>query len=102
MIWDREPGEPNVPALDEALSPEQLRGLQDGVGAVILPVTDGWRIRYFSLPDFDAEPGTTFSSFDAAMAALQKVLPVINTDEERARARQELHEQLDRSGNPPA
>jgi hypothetical protein len=74
------------------LTPEQLRGLQYGVAAIIMPVSGGWRVHYFSIPDFGQEPGTDFPSFEAAIAAIEDVLPAVNTPEERARARDELQE----------
>ena len=73
---------------------DRLRTFQWGVAATIMPVTDGWRIHYFSVPDFDEEPGTTFPTFEAAISALQEVLPVVNTDEARATAREELKGRL--------
>jgi hypothetical protein len=74
------------------LTPEQLRGLQYGVAVTLMPVSEGWRVHYFSIPDFDEEPGTDFPSFEAAIDAIEDVLPAVNTPEERARARDELEQ----------
>lgn len=83
------------------LTPEQLRGLQYGVAASLMPVGDGWRLHYFSLPHFEDEPGTDFPSFEAALDAMVEVLPAVNTDEERARARDELHDRMRNSNHSP-
>jgi len=72
------------------LSAEQLEALQNGVAATIMPVTNGWRVQYFSVPSFDQEPGTTFPTFASALAAIGDVLPRVNSPEERARARADL------------
>jgi len=72
------------------LSAEQLEALQHGVAATIMPVASGWRVQYFSGQDFDGQPGTTFPSFAAALAAIGEVLPRVNSEEERARARADL------------
>lgn len=84
------------PDQGDELSLEQLRGLQHGVAATITPVSDGWRVHYFSVPDFEQQPGTTFSTFQAALAAMDEVLPVVNSSKERSRARDELRERLHR------
>jgi hypothetical protein len=75
---------------DTTLTPEQVQGLQHGVGASIMPVSDGWRVHYFSIPTFEEEPGTTFPDFDSALAAIKEVLPPVNTEEQRERAREQL------------
>lgn len=93
MTWDAGPDEPEEQtSTDEALSPEQLWGLQCGVAASIMPAADGWRVHYFSLSDFDSQPGTSFPSFDEALAAIKAVLPHVNSPEQRVRAQQELRE----------
>ena len=52
-----------------------------------MPVTDGWKIDFFSVPDFEQEPGTTFSSLREAVQTILEWLPRVNTEEERAKAR---------------
>src|SRR5436305_12352809 len=76
------------------LTLEQLRGFQQGIAVTIMPVRDGWRVHYFSITDFDDEPGTTFPSFEAALAAVEEVLPAVNSPEERERADRELRQRL--------
>lgn len=82
---------------DQKFTVEQLHSFQWGVAATLMPVTGGWRIHYFSVPDFDEEPGTTFPTFEAAISALQEVLPTVNTEEARATAREELEQRLHES-----
>lgn len=95
--YDEDGTEPDRPP---PLTPEQLRGLQYGVAATLMPVGDGWRLHYFSLPHFEDGPGTDFPSFEAALEAMVEVLPAVNTDEERARARDELRDRLRDSNHP--
>jgi hypothetical protein len=97
MTLDGEAGEDVAAGEDLSATLKQLRGLQYGVAVTLMPVSDGWRVNYFSIPDFDAEPGTTFPTFEAAIEAIEQVLPAVNTDEEKARARDELREYLRRS-----
>lgn len=61
---------------------DDLRGFEYGVAASIMPVSDGWKVDYFSVPDFEREPGHVFSSFDRALAAVARVLPHANPPEE--------------------
>jgi len=84
-----------VPDDDVELTIRRLEGLQQGIAGILMPVSDGWRVHYFSLPTFDNEPGTTFSSFETAIEAIVSVLPAVNTLEEKARAGVELREYLD-------
>jgi hypothetical protein len=63
-----------------------------------MPVSDGWCVHYFSVPDFDAEPGDTYSSFETALAAIGDILPMVNAEEERARALQELEQRFGQAG----
>lgn len=84
------------------MTPEQPRGLQYGVAATLMPVGAGWRVHYFSLPHFEEEPRTDFPSFEAALHAMVEVLPAVNTDEEGARASDELRDYLRSSNLPPA
>ena len=94
-----EPGDPSEPL---ELTLEQLRSYQYGIAGVIMPVTGGWRIHYFSIPNFDGEPGSTFPTYEEAMSALDEVLPVANSPGERERATQELRERVRQaSGRPP-
>jgi hypothetical protein len=58
-------------------------------------------VHYFSIPDFDQEPGTDFPSFEAVIDAVRDVLPAVNTSEERTRAREELNERMRDSDDTP-
>jgi hypothetical protein len=80
---------------DFLLTVRRLQGLQQGIAALLMPVESGWRVHYFSRPTFDTEPGTDFPDFDAALAAIAEVLPVVNTSEEKARAQEELRQYLE-------
>ena len=71
------------------LTDEQLAAFEQGWAVVIMPVPDGWRIRYVSANVFADEPGTTFEAINEALAAIQEVLPAVNTPEARARASRE-------------
>jgi hypothetical protein len=73
--------------LETSLNARQLRAFQYGLGARIMPVADGWKIDFFSVPDFEQEPGTTFSSLQEAVQTILEWLPRVNTEEERAKAR---------------
>jgi hypothetical protein len=73
--------------VEVSLTPEQLRALPHGVAATLMPVHDGWRVQYCSLPSFEDEPGSTFPSFEAAIAALSEMLPRVNSEDQRRRAR---------------
>lgn len=95
MSHTTEPGEELV------LTPEQLQGLSRGVAATIMPVSGGWRVHYFSIPDFENEPGDDFPTFEDALAAVSGVLPALNTEEERQRAAAEYREQLPSSDDAP-
>ncbi|MDQ2743460.1 MAG: hypothetical protein M3Z66_14375 [Chloroflexota bacterium] len=77
------------PDADRTLTPEQLRGLQYGVAATLMPVGDCWRLHYFSIPHFEE-----------ALHAVVEVLPAVNSNEERARARNELRDHLRNSNHP--
>lgn len=74
------------------LTDEQLAAFEQGWAAVIMPIHDGWKIRYVSPPTFGDERGTTFGTIDEALAAIREVLPAVNTPEARARARQEFEQ----------
>ncbi len=86
---DQPPG-----GFDPDLPDDQILALQQGIGVSIMPVSDGWRVLYFSLPDFDEEPGKTFRALDAAVADVVRMLPKLNTEERREKARQELAKRL--------
>jgi hypothetical protein len=73
--------------LETSLNARQLRAFQHGLGARIMPVADGWKIDFFSVPDFEQEPGTTFSRLQEAVQTILEWLPRVNTEEERAKAR---------------
>jgi hypothetical protein len=75
-----------------SLSREQLRGYEHGWAVTIMPVGAGWKIQYFSSPDFERESGTEFSTLEAALDAIATVLPAANSEEQRQRAREELAE----------
>jgi len=79
---------------DLVLTVRQLQGLQHGVAASVMPVENGWRVHYFSQPTFEAEPGTDFRTCSEALTAIAQVLPIVNTPEEKARARDELRDYL--------
>lgn len=68
------------------LNARQLRAFRYGLGARIMPATDGWKIDFFSVPDFEREPGTTCSSLKEAVQLILEWLPRVNTEEERAKA----------------
>lgn len=88
-------GATDPPAEDQgALSLAQLRGLQYGVAATIMPVATGWRLHYYSAPSFAEEPGTDFCSLEEAIVAMTEVLAAMNTDEEKLRANAELADRL--------
>jgi hypothetical protein len=72
-------------------TPEELRAIQDGTAALIMPVAGGWKVSYVSGIDFEAERGTTFADFEEAMAAVADLLPKANSEEERAKAREMEH-----------
>ena len=74
----------------DSLTDEQLAAFEHGWAAIIMPASEGWKIRYVSTPSFDDEPGTTFGSLDEALAAIHEVLPAVNTPQEKARARHDL------------
>jgi len=65
----------------------ELRAYQRGTAAMIMPVRDGWKIAYLSGKNFEKERGTTFPTFEEALAAIAELLPVANSDEEKAKAR---------------
>lgn len=66
---------------------EDLRGFEYGVAASIMPVSEGWKVDYFSVPDFEREPGHVFATFDHAMEAMARVLPHANPPEARDNVR---------------
>jgi len=73
--------------LEIPYSVHELRAYQRGTAAMIMPVQDGWKIAYLSGKDFEKERGTTFSTFEEALAAIAELLPAANSDEEKAKAR---------------
>ena len=81
------------------LTPEQLRGWQWGVAATVMPTQAGWRVRYFSVPDFDREEGTDFPTFEAALGAIADILPSANSDASRQRASAELRRRIQASSS---
>jgi len=72
------------------MTEEQLRAYEQGWAARIMPVKAGWKIDYFSIPDFEREPGTVFPTFEDALIALAEVLPAANAEEQRLKAREDL------------
>ena len=92
MRGNRSSDQQEPPEGDAAFTPEQLHAIQAGIATTLMPVRDGWRVDYFRVVDFEAEPGTTFPTFEAAVEAITEVLPVINSDEERECAREDLHQ----------
>jgi len=77
---------------DAALSDRQLEAFEQGWGASIMPDRDGWKVQYFSVQHFADEPGDVFASFEEAVAAISDVLPVVNSEADRARARKTLQD----------
>jgi hypothetical protein len=84
-----------VEALENQL---QRPPVEYGLGARIMPVSDGWRVDFFSVPDFEQEPGTTYDSLEDAVQILLEWLPKVNSPEERDRARA-VEEELRRRMN---
>ena len=82
---------------DVSLSDEQLEAFEQGWGASIMPDRDGWKVQYFSIQHFPKEPGDVFASFEEAVAAISDVLPEVNSEADRARARKTLQERRRRS-----
>jgi len=80
-----------------SLSEEQLEAFEQGWGASIMPDRDGWKVQYFSVQHFAKESGDVFGSFDEAVAAISDVLPAVNSEADRARARKTLQERRRRS-----
>lgn len=85
-----------------ALSENQLEALQHGVAATVMPVSGGWRVHYFSVPDFDDQPGTDFAAFADALQSIADILPTINSPEERERAVEDLRTGSRDSGSDSA
>ena len=82
--------EENLPEegpLEVPLSQEQLRAFQHGVGAMIVPVGDEWKVVYFGAQEFQDEDGELYPSFDEAMAAIEEIVPVINRPDQREKMR---------------
>jgi hypothetical protein len=69
------------------LSARQLHAFQYGLGARIMPAHDGWKVDFFSVPDFEQEPGTTFATLQEAVQLVLEWLPRVNSEEERAKAK---------------
>jgi hypothetical protein len=84
------PDREHLEGTEGTLSEEQLEAFEYGWAATIMPAREGWRVQYFSMEDFEGEPGDVFATFEDAIAAISEVLPVVNSEEERARARREL------------
>lgn len=83
-----EAGEEASGELEIPVNVQQLRAAyQYGVAATIMPVHDGWKIAYFSSDQFEEREGTTFTTFEEAMAGIAELLPVINSEEEKAKLR---------------
>lgn len=81
-------GEPDNAEVNEIhLNVRQLRAFQYGVGARLMPVHDGWRLDFFTVEDFEREPGTTYRTLDESMEVVRRLLPTVNTEEARAKAR---------------
>ena len=83
-------GEADEDEADELEIPytvHELRAYQRGTAAMIMPVRNGWKIAYLSGHDFEKQRGMTFPAFEEAMAAVAELLPVANSEEERAKAR---------------
>jgi hypothetical protein len=89
-----DPGAPEEPTEsgDVSLSNQQLEAFERGWGASIMPDRDGWKVQYFSVQDFDDEPGDVFASFEEAVEAISDVLPAVNSEADRARAQKLLQQ----------
>ena len=83
---------------DIGMTAEQLAAYEHGWGAMIMPSSRGWKLYYFSVPDFDEEPGTVFPDFDAAMDALYEILPAANSQEQKEKARRDLERLSQQTG----
>lgn len=59
-----------------------------GVGASIMPVGEGWKVAYFSSPNFESQTGTVFGTFEEALMAIEELLPLVNSAEEKVKARE--------------
>jgi len=92
MSQDRGTQEEPPESSDVSLSDEQLEAFEQGWGASVMPDRDGWKVQYFSIQHFPKEPGDVFASFEEAVAAISDVLPEVNSEADRARARKTLQE----------
>ena len=91
---DKDVAGENQPESDEIpLNARELRAVQRGVAATIMPVAGGWKVQYVTGLDFEDEHGTTYSQISEAVEAIIKMLPLVNSEEGRARAR-EMEERL--------
>lgn len=77
-------------APEQPMTMDQLRAYEQGWGVRIMPIRVGWKVHYFSTPDFENEPGSPFASFEDAIEAVCAVLPAANSEEQRAQARADL------------
>lgn len=66
-----------------------------------MPIRAGWKIHYFSIPDFESELGTPFTTFADAIDAVCSVLPAANSEDQRAKARSELRRLLSEGESSP-
>lgn len=78
---------PGEGPLEIPLSEQQLRAFQYGVGAMIVPVGDEWKVVYFGAEEFEDEVGEMYPSFEDAMAAIEEIIPAINTPDQREKMR---------------
>jgi hypothetical protein len=85
----------DLPDLESPLAPDELAAFEQGWAATVMPVHDGWKVQYFSDPSFEDEVGTTFSSLPDALAAISEMLPIVNSPEEKERARRLLRKRPD-------
>lgn len=80
---DREAERAEIP-----LNARELRAVQQGVAAMIMPVAGGWKVQYLSGLDFEQEHGRTYSTLDEATEAVTDLLPIVNSEAGRHRARE--------------
>jgi hypothetical protein len=73
--------------IEVPMNARQLRAFRYGLGARIMPVNKGWRVDFFSVPDFEQESGTDYPSLQEAVETVMEWLPRVNTEEEREKAR---------------
>ncbi len=72
---------------DLPLSLHQIHGYEHGWAARIVPMKAGYRVGYYSTTHLEDEVGTDFPTPQEALKAVEELLPVANSAEERAKAK---------------